>query len=143
MKHNQIKVTQNIIIEDHELIETFIRSPGCGGQKVNKTESAVQLRFDARQSDAISHEVFQRLKIKAGRRMTQDGVIVITANTLRTQEQNRKDALDRLVKMIADAAVKPKKRRPTKPTKASKKRRLDNKNKRSDIKKKRGKVQLD
>lgn len=138
-----IKITNTISIDDSEIEEKFIRSPGAGGQRVNKVATSVQLRFDARRSAAISHSVFQRLKVKAGRRMTQDGVIVLTANSFRTQEQNRKDALDRLLALIREATVVPKKRRPTKPTKASKRRRLDHKSKRGALKKSRGKVSVD
>lgn len=135
-----IYITDQISLEDNEISEQFIRSPGSGGQKVNKTESAVQLRFDARHSHALSNAIFLRLKALAGRRMTQDGVIVLTANTFRTQEQNRSDALKRLIELIQEAAVPPKIRRATKPTLGSKQRRLDGKSKRSDTKKGRGKV---
>jgi ribosome-associated protein len=134
-----IRVTSTIALPESEIEETFIRSPGPGGQHVNKTESAVQLRFDARKSANLTNAVFLRLKTLAGRRMTRDGVIVITANRFRSRERNRGDALDRLVELIRRAAVVPKKRKPTKPTKGSKQKRLDTKRKRADIKKARGK----
>jgi len=133
-------VTSSISIDEHEIEERFIRSPGSGGQKVNKTESAVQLRFNARSSPSLSNAVFLRLKPLAGRRMTKDGVIVITANRFRTQDLNRKDAMDRLVALIREAAAPPRYRRPTKPTKGSKRRRLDSKRRQSDTKKRRRKV---
>lgn len=135
-----IEVTPTIHIALSELEETFIRSPGSGGQKVNKTESAVQLRFDARKSPALTNAVYLRLKPLAGRRMTKDGVIVITANQFRTQELNRRDALDRLIALIRAAAKPPAHRRPTKPSKAAKKRRLDSKRRQSNLKKIRGRV---
>lgn len=138
-----IDVTESIALADSEIEEHFIRSPGPGGQKVNKTESAVQLRFDARRSAALSNAVFLRLKTLAGRRMTRDGVMVITANRFRTQERNRADALDRLVALIREAAIPPKYRRPTKPSKSAKQRRLDGKRRQSGLKKDRGRVGLD
>lgn len=135
-----IKVTETIALAESEIEEHFMRSPGPGGQKVNKTESAVQLRFHARQSRALSNAVFLRLQKLAGRRMTSDGDIVITANTYRTQEQNRKDALERLIEMIRAADVVPKVRRATKPSKAAKARRMDTKKQRGVTKKHRGRV---
>ena len=135
-----IQITPSIIIEDDEIDEQFIRSPGPGGQKVNKTESAVQLRFDARHSPALDNGVFLRLKTLAGRRMTKDGVIVLTANQFRTQERNRADALERLCALIHDAAEPPKYRRPTRPSRAAKAKRLDGKRRQGDTKKVRGKV---
>ena len=135
-----MQITSSIGIDENEIEEHFIRAPGPGGQKVNKTESAVQLRFNARKSPALSNAVFLRLKPLAGRRMTRDGVIVITANRFRAQEQNRRDAMDRLIDLIRKAAVPPKYRRPTKPSKGVKQRRLDSKRRQSDIKKIRGKV---
>lgn len=134
-----IQVTDSITIDENEIEESFVRSPGAGGQKVNKTASAVQLRFDARKCRALSNAQFLRLQSLAGRRMTRDGVIVIIANRFRTQEQNRRDAMDRLFALIREAATPPKRRRPTKPTKGSKLRRLDSKHRQSDIKKNRGK----
>ena len=135
-----IQITPTISINENEIEEHFIRAPGPGGQKVNKTESAVQLRFKARLSPGLSDAVFLRLKPLAGRRMTRDGVIVITANRFRTQEQNRRDALDRLVELIRKAAVPPTYRRPTKPSKASKQRLQDSKLRQSSLKKGRAKV---
>ena len=138
-----IPITPSIGIDENEIEEHFIRAPGPGGQKVNKTESAVQLRFNARKSPALSNAVFLRLKPLAGRRMTRDGVIVITANRFRAQEQNRRDALNRLIELIRKAAIPPKHRRPTRPSVGAKKRRLEDKRKKKNVKKMRGKVDRD
>ncbi len=135
-----IEITPSISIDESEFEEHFTRAPGPGGQKVNKTESAVQLRFNARKSLALSSAVFLRLKLLAGRRMTRDGIIVITANRFRAQERNRADAIGRLITLIGEAAVPPRYRRPTKPSKAAKRRRLDGKRRLSDVKKGRSKV---
>jgi ribosome-associated protein len=135
-----ITVTPTIALSEDEIEEKFVRSPGPGGQNVNKVETAVQLRFDARHSPALSNAVFLRLKTLAGRRMTKDGTIVITASSYRTQEQNRKDARERLVELIGEAAKTPKYRRPTKPSKAAKSKRVDTKTKRGQTKKGRGQV---
>ena len=135
-----IQVSKSIAIDENAIEEHFIRSPGPGGQKVNKTESAVQLRFDAGKSPALSATVFLRLKPLAGRRMTRHGVIVITANRFRTQEQNRRDAMDRLIALIREAATVPKHRRSTRPSRAAKQRRLDGKRRQGAIKKGRSKV---
>ncbi|WP_135075753.1 alternative ribosome rescue aminoacyl-tRNA hydrolase ArfB [Terasakiella sp. SH-1] len=137
-----MRITDSISIDEAELEEKFIRSPGSGGQKVNKTETAVQLRFNARKSLVINHAVFLRLQKIAGSRMTQNGEIVITAHQFRTQELNREDARARLIKMIAQAVIPPKRRRKTKPTLASKRRRLDGKKRTSELKKGRGKVRF-
>jgi len=138
-----IRITDAIQLADDEVEEKFIRSPGPGGQNVNKVESAVQIRFDAAQSPAISGAVLERLRTIAGRRMTGAGVIVLTARRHRSQERNRVDAVARLVDLIRKAAVTPKRRRATKPTKASKQRRLDAKKRRGDVKKGRGRVRGD
>ena len=135
-----ITITPSITLAEEEIEEKFARSPGPGGQNVNKVETAVQLRFDAANSPALSRPVFYRLKRIAGHRMTLNGVIVITANRFRSQDRNRKDALDRLIELIQEAAIPPKPRRKTKPTKAAKQRRLEGKRQRSGIKKNRGKV---
>ena len=135
-----IQISASISIAEKEIKENFIRAPGPGGQKVNKTESAVQLRFNARTSPSLSLSQFKRLKALAGQRITREGAIVITANQFRSQDQNRKDALDRLIKMIKKSAETSKIRRPTKPSKNAKKRRLEGKRHQSAIKKDRGKV---
>jgi ribosome-associated protein len=129
-----IRITDHISIVEDELEERFIRASGPGGQNVNKLNTAVQLRFDVRHSPALRDDVRARLTRLAGRRLTNDGVLVITAQRHRTQERNRQDALDRLIELIRRAAVAPKPRRPTKPTKGSKERRLQGKKQRSTIK---------
>jgi len=138
-----IQVTPDIVLEDTEIEERFIRAAGPGGQKVNKTESAVQLRFDARHSPALSNAQFLRLKTLAGRRMTVDGIVVITARQFRTQELNRKDALERLIDLIREAATPPKHRRPTKTPRVEKRKRLESKKRTGEIKKARGRVSRD
>jgi ribosome-associated protein len=129
-----IRITDHISIGEDELEERFIRASGPGGQNVNKLNTAVQLRFDVHHSPALRDDLRARLERLAGQRMTNDGVLVITAQRHRTQERNRQDALDRLIELIRRAAVAPKRRRPTKPTKASTERRLQGKKQRSTIK---------
>ena len=129
-----IPVTDAIALDEREIEESFVRASGPGGQNVNKVASAVQLRFDVRRSPSLPNEVAVRLMKLAGRRLTQDGVLVITAQRFRSQEQNRQDALDRLVALIRQAAVRPTPRRKTKPTLASKERRLEGKSRRAQIK---------
>jgi ribosome-associated protein len=129
-------------LED-ELEFRFFRSGGPGGQNVNKVATALQMRFDARNSPSLSEGVRERLMKLAGARLTQDGVIVITAVRFRTQERNRADALERLQELIDKASVVPVRRVATRPTRASKERRLVAKSKRGDIKSGRGKPSLD
>jgi ribosome-associated protein len=141
--NTMIRVTDTIAINEMELAETFIKASGPGGQNVNKVSTAVQLRFDVRRSPSLPEAVKDRLEKLAGARLTRDGVIVIQAQRFRTLERNRKDALERLVALIARAAVAPKRRRPTRPTAAAKERRLESKTKRSLAKSRRGRPMFD
>jgi ribosome-associated protein len=133
-----IRITDRIAIDEREIEESFVRASGPGGQNVNKLATAVQLRFDVRRSPALPDEVRARLARLAGRRVTTEGVLIITAQRHRTQERNREDALERLVQLIRQAAVPPVPRRPTRPTAASKKRHREAKRRRATLKKLRG-----
>jgi ribosome-associated protein len=130
-----IQVTDSISLDESELIESFVRSSGPGGQNVNKVSSAVQLRFDARHSPSLPNDVATRLMTIAGSRLTKDGVIVITAQQHRSQERNRAEARERLFDMIRQAAVRPAVRRATKVPRSEKKKRLEGKKHRGEIKK--------
>ena len=129
-----IRIDGRISIDERELEERFVRASGPGGQNVNKVATAVELRFDVRRSPSLPAEVRARLERLAGRRLTSEGVLVIEAQRHRTQQANRKDALDRLIELIRRAAVRPVPRRPTRPTKASRERRIESKKRRAKIK---------
>ena len=129
-----IRITDDIAIDESEIEESFVRSSGPGGQNVNKLSTAVQLRFDVRRSPSLPNDVAVRLMRLAGKRLTKEGVLVIVAQNHRTQERNRAEALERLVALIQEAAIRPVPRRPTKPTKASREKRLEGKKLRSGIK---------
>lgn len=129
-----IQVTDHIVIDEREIEEQFIRASGPGGQNVNKLSTAVQLRFDVRRSPSLPDDVRERLERLAGRRLTLDGVLVLTAQRHRTQDMNRQDALERLLELIRRAAVRPTKRRPTKPSMSARRKRLESKNRRSAVK---------
>jgi ribosome-associated protein len=129
-----IRVTDDISIDPKEIEESFVRASGPGGQNVNKLSTAVQLRFDVRRSPSLPNDVSIRLQRLAGKRLTKEGVLVLIAQSHRTQERNREDALERLLELIREAAVRPVPRRPTKPSKAAKARRLEGKKRRSTIK---------
>jgi len=129
-----IRITPRLAIDEREIDESFIRSSGPGGQNVNKLSTAVQLRFDVRGSPSLPDDVRARLERLAGSRLTRDGVLVLTAQSHRTQARNREDALARLVALIREASIRPITRRPTRPTKASGQRRLEGKKRRSGIK---------
>jgi ribosome-associated protein len=131
-----IEITPHISLPDSEVQLSFVRASGPGGQNVNKVATACELRFDVRRSPSLPADVAVRLMKLAGRRLTKDGVLVISADRYRSQEQNRQDAIDRLVAMAREAAKPPPpKRRATRPTKGSVERRLKSKTARSGVKK--------
>jgi len=135
-----IPVTRSIAIDSDEIEESFTRSGGAGGQHVNTTDSAVQLRFDVRHSPNLPEAVKIRLETLAGSRLTRDGVLILRSERARSQALNRQEVRERLFDLIREATFVPKKRKATKPSKAAKAKRMDGKAKRSAIKSTRGRV---
>jgi ribosome-associated protein len=135
-----IPVTRSISIDSDEIEETFTRSGGAGGQHVNTTDSAVMLRFDVASSPNLPDAVKHRLAALAGSRLTRDGILTLRSEGSRSQLLNRQEVRERLLDLIREATIVPKKRRPTKPSKAAKARRMDGKTKRSTVKSLRGRV---
>ena len=129
-----IQITERIAIDEREINEEFVRASGPGGQKVNKVSTAVKLRFNVAKSPSLPDDIRERLIHLAGKKMTEKGVMVIDARRFRTQERNRQDALERLVRLIEAASKIPKRRKKTRPTATSKQRRLNEKHRRGELK---------
>ncbi|WP_096707806.1 alternative ribosome rescue aminoacyl-tRNA hydrolase ArfB [Phaeobacter gallaeciensis] len=138
-----LRITDTIALQDWELTESFMRASGPGGQNVNKVSSAVELRFEAARSPALTPAIKSRLKRLAGRRWTKEGAIILQCDETRSQQRNRDLVRERLAELIRQALVVPKRRIATKPTRGSVRRRLDAKRQRSDVKATRGKIDLD
>lgn len=138
-----IPIASGIVFDRRELQETFVRASGPGGQNVNKVSSAVQIRLDLRQSASLPPSLCARAERLAGSRVTNDGVLVITASRFRSQDQNRQDGLERVVALLRAAAVRPTFRVPTKPSMGEKRRRVEDKAKRGATKRLRGSPGLD
>ena len=135
-----IAVSRSIRIPEREVQLRFIQASGPGGQNVNKVASAVELRFDVKHTTALSEDVRQRLMLHSGKRLNDAGVLIIQARRFRSQERNRQDAIERLVRMVREAAAKQKVRRQTKRTEASQESRLESKKRRSRTKQQRDRV---
>ena len=138
-----LKITDQISLDERELEERFVRASGPGGQNVNKVSTAVELRFDVVGSPSLPEGVRVRLARLAGRRLSDEGILIIRADRFRTQERNREDARERLTELIRRATIVPKRRVATKPSRASKERRCDDKKKRGRVKRLRGSRDLD
>jgi ribosome-associated protein len=136
-------VTRSIAIDEREVEESFTRSSGPGGQHVNTTDSAVLLRFDVWGSPNLPDLVKARMSVLAGSRLSKDGVLTLRGESNRSQEMNRREVRERLVALIQEATIVPKKRRPTKPSKSAKARRVDEKKGRSSVKAGRGRVRVE
>jgi ribosome-associated protein len=138
-----VEIDQTLSLPDQDLTWSFVRASGPGGQNVNKVATAAQLRFDLAGTESIAPAVKQRLRSLAGRRVTEDGALIIVARNQRTQEGNRREALQRLAELVRRALVVPKVRKATRPTRSSRERRLETKTQRRSTKQLRRKVRWD
>ncbi|HEV2442420.1 MAG TPA: alternative ribosome rescue aminoacyl-tRNA hydrolase ArfB [Steroidobacteraceae bacterium] len=138
-----VQINGNLSLPDHDFVWSFVRASGPGGQNVNKVATAAQLRFDLAGTQSLEPSVKQRLRSLAGRRVTDDGALIIVARNQRTQEGNRREALERLADLVRRALVAPKVRKATRPTRAARERRLDTKTQRRTTKQLRGRVRWD